>query len=208
MRGLSARERILVALAAAAVIGVAFYLVVYVPQTDELARLGRELQTRTAELERLKALAATREAKEREYAALVDQIRLVEMRLPPEREIPNLIRALQDVARQLGIKLTLLRPGPTQAPTAAAPAPAAGAPPGRPGAPPPPAQPPYRLFRVDLGFEGTYGDLMAYMARLENFPRFLVLRQVALAPAELPRLRVTLQANTFVLPREQVPAQP
>ncbi|MDR7483242.1 MAG: type 4a pilus biogenesis protein PilO [Armatimonadota bacterium] len=206
MRGLSARERILVALVIAAVIGVAFYLVVYVPQTDQLARLDRELASKTQELGRLKALAATREAKEREYGALVDQIRLVEMRLPPEREIPNLIRALQDVAREIGIKLTLLRPGPTQAPTAGARPPATAQPPA---GQQPQAQPPYRLFRLDLGFEGTYRDLIAYMGRLENFPRFLVLRQISLAPTtELPRLRVTVQANTFVLPREQPPAQP
>lgn len=205
MRGLSARERILVALVIAAVIGVAFYLVIYVPQTDQLARLDRELAAKTQELDRLKALAATREAKEREYAALVDQIRLVEMRLPPEREIPNLIRALQDVAREVGIKLTLLRPGPTQAPTAGAQPPATGRPAGQ----QPQAQPPYQLFRLDLGFEGTYRDLITYMGRLENFPRFIVLRQISLAPTtELPRLRVTVQANTFVLPREQPSTQP
>ncbi|MCL6554044.1 MAG: type 4a pilus biogenesis protein PilO [Firmicutes bacterium] len=208
MRGLSARERILVALVIAAVIAVGFYLLVYVPQTDEMARLDRELASKTQELARLQTLAATREAKEREYAALVNEIRLVEMRLPPEREIPNLIRALQDVAREIGIKLTLLRPGPTQAPTTAA-QPPASAQPAPAGQRPPQAQPPYQLFRLDLGFEGTYGDLIRYMGRLENFPRFIVLRQISLAPTpELPRLRVTLQANTFVLPREQPSVQP
>lgn len=198
----------LVALVIAAVIAAGFYLLVYVPQTDELARLDRELASKTQELARLQTLAATREAKEREYAALVNEIRLVEMRLPPEREIPNLIRALQDVAREIGIKLTLLRPGPTQAPTNSV-QPPAGTQAAPAGQRPPQAQPPYQLFRLDLGFEGTYGDLIAYMGRLENFPRFIVLRQISLAPTpELPRLRVTLQANTFVLPREQPPVQP
>ncbi len=206
MRGLSPRERILIALVVAAIIGAGFYLLVYVPQTDTLARLDRELAAKHQELSRLQALAATREAKEAEYAALVDRIRLVERRLPPEREIPNLIRQLQDAAREVGIKLTLLRPGPTQAPTAAAPQPPAPA--GQQAAQRPAQAPPYQLFRVDLGFDGTYPDLIRYMGRLENFPRFLVLRQVSLAPAELPRLRVTLQATTYVLPREQPPTQP
>jgi Tfp pilus assembly protein PilO len=205
VRGLSPRERVLVSFAVAALIAAGFYLLVYVPQTDTLARLDRELAAKQQELDRLKALAATREAKEAEYAALVDRIRLVERRLPPEREIPALIRQLQDAAREVGIKLTLLRPGPTQAPTAGAQQAAPGA---QQAAQPPAQAPPYRLFRVDLGFDGTYPDLIRYLGRLENFPRFIVLRQVALAPAELPRLRVTLQANTYVLPREQQLTQP
>ncbi len=64
-----------------------------------------------------------------------------------------------------------------------------------------PAEPRYRQFRLDLAFDGTYGDLIAFLSRLENFPRFLVLTQVAVGPGELPKLRVTLAANTFVLPR-------
>ncbi|MBI3998772.1 MAG: type 4a pilus biogenesis protein PilO [Armatimonadetes bacterium] len=204
MRGLSPRERLLVSFVIAAVIGTLFYLFVYVPKNEQLARLGRDLQQKQGELQRLQALAQGREAKELEFRRLSEQIRAVENRLPPEREIPNLIRTLQDVARELGIKLTLLRPGPTQAAGGPA-APTPARPPGQPA--PPPAQPPYQLYRLDLGFEGTYADLTAYMGRLENFPRFIVLRQVTIVPGELPRLKVTMVANTFVLPREQ-PAQP
>ncbi|MDR7520965.1 MAG: type 4a pilus biogenesis protein PilO [Armatimonadota bacterium] len=210
MRGLSPRERIMVSLVIAAAIVTLFYLFVYTPQTAREQQLTATLQSRQTELDRLKTLAQTREQKEREFQALSERIRLVELKLPPEREIPRLIRQLQDVAASLGIKLTLLRPGPNQpgpsAAPAGTPAPAPGAPgeaqaaPARPGQPA--APPRYQLFRLDLAFDGTYADLMAFLGRLEDFPRFLVLTQVSIAPAELPRLRVTLAANTFVLPRE------
>jgi Tfp pilus assembly protein PilO len=202
MRGLSARERILVALAVAGAIAAAFYLLIWTPQTREQARLTTELQRQQVELARLQQLAQTREEKEREFQALSDRIRLVEAKLPPEREIPRLIRQLQAVAQELGIKMALLRPGATQAgPPGPAPAPAPAAGPARPGArPPAPAPPRYQLFRLDLAFDGSYADLMAFMTRLEDFPRFIVLKQVSMSPGELPRLKITIGAETFILP--------
>ncbi|MDR7417488.1 MAG: type 4a pilus biogenesis protein PilO [Armatimonadota bacterium] len=205
MRGLSARERVLVALAVAGAIAAAFYLLVWTPQSRRQAELDTELRRQQTELARLKQLAETREEKEKEFQALADRIRLIEAKLPPAREIPRLIRQLQAVAAELGIKMNLLRPGATQAGPpgqAAAPQPAQpAATPARPGAQQPPAPPRYQLFRLDLAFDGSYADLMAFMARLEDFPRFIVLRQVSLAPGDLPRLKITIGAETFILPQ-------
>ncbi len=205
MRGLSPRERMMLVLVLVAAMATVFYLFVYTPAAARHADLVKERDARRAEVQRLKSLVETREAKEREYNALAERIRLIEAKLPPEREIPRLIRQLQGVASELGIKLSLLRPGATQAGPAGEAAGAAAAPGKKPAVP---AGPPrYQLFRLDLAFEGTYADLMAYMGRLEDFPRFIVLTQVAVSPGELPRLKVTLAANTFILRRE-VGAQP
>ncbi len=214
MRGLSARERLMVSLVIAGAIAALFYLFIWSPQQTRADNLNNQIKTQQIELDRLKRLAETRDAKEREFAALSERIRLVEVKLPPERDIPRLIRQLQDVAAELKIKLTLLRPGPTQAgaPTGQSVQPAspsgasepsgvaqAAPAPTKPGAPAPSR---YQLFRIDLAFEGTYADLMAYLGRLEDFPRFIVLKQISMSPGELPRLKVTLNAETFVLPRE------
>lgn len=202
MRGITARERLMIVGVIIVAIAAAFYLFVYTPVTARIEVLRRDLTKEQSELLRLRELAATKGAREQEYAALAERIKLIEVRLPPEREIPTLIRQLQDTAGEIGIRLNLLRPGATQAGTAPAPA-------GQqrqPQQPAPAAQtPPYQQFRLDLAFEGTYADLMAFLGRLENFPRFLVLKQVAIAPVELPRLRVTMAADTFVLPREKLP---
>lgn len=217
MRGLSARERILLSLVVAAVIGTLFYLFVWTPQTARRDELKTQLAQRQAELTRLEELARTREEKEREFQALSDRIRLVELKLPPEREIPRLIRQLQAAAAEIGVKMTLLRPGQTQqgqpiapggqTPPASPTAQTQAASPGRVQAAPAPqpqapAGPQYNLFRLDLAFEGTYADLMAYLSRLEDFPRFIVLKQITMNPGELPRLRITIVAETYVLPRE------
>ncbi len=193
----------MIALVVAAAIAAVFYLVIYSPTTARVATLERDLNKQKTELKRLQDLSATRAAKEQEFAALAERIKLIEVRLPPEREIPTLIRQLQDTAGELGIRLTLLRPGATQSPAAPAGPPRPVQPPGQP-APAAPA-PPYQQFRLDMAFDGTYADLMAFLGRLENFPRFIVLKQVAISPAELPKLKVTLAADTFLLPRERLP---
>ncbi|MGH2374037.1 MAG: type 4a pilus biogenesis protein PilO [bacterium] len=199
MRGLTARERLLVAFVITVAVVTVFYLFIWTPGTARQAKLREELNTKRAEVTRLRALAATREQKEQEFAALSERIRLLEVRLPAEREIPRLIRQLQDLAREIGTKLTLIRPGVLQAGQATQPG--APRPAAQPAPTPAPAEPRYRQFRLDLAFEGTYSELIAFLGRLENFPRFLVLTQVSIATAELPTLKVTMGANTFVLPR-------
>jgi Tfp pilus assembly protein PilO len=203
---LSARERLLIALVVAGAIAAAFYVLIYSRAMEEQNVLRADLDKKGMELQRLQGLAQTKEAKEQDYAALQERIRLIEVRLPPEREIPRLIRQLQDVAQELKVKLTLLRPGPTQAPAqagVAAAQPAGQRTPAPAGGQTPKPAVVYQEFRIDLGFDGTYADLMAYLGRLENFPRFLVLTQLSLAPGELPRLKVTIAGKTFVLPRER-----
>ncbi len=198
----------MVAFVIAAAIVTVFYLFIWTPGTARQAKLREELNGKRAEVTRLRALAATREQKEQEFAALSERIRLLEVRLPSEREIPRLIRQLQDLAREIGTKLTLIRPGVLQAGT---PTPQPGAP--RPAGQPAPApaagsEPRYRQFRLDLAFDGKYSELISFLGRLENFPRFLVLTQISVAAAELPNLKVTLAANTFVLPKVAAPAPP
>ncbi len=196
----------MLALVIAGAIVAAFYLLILSPTDARIATLNRDLTKQRTELKKLQDLSATKADKEREFAALADRIKLIEGRLPPEREIPTLIRQLQDTAGELGIRLVLLRPGATQSPAAPAGSPRPTQP--QPQQPAPAAQaPPYQLFRLDLSFDGTYADLMAFLGRLENFPRFIVLKQVAVSPSDLPKLKVTLAADTFLLPRERL-AQP
>jgi Tfp pilus assembly protein PilO len=188
----------------AAAILVIFWLFIWSPNATRREDLTQQLQAQRAEVERLRRLAETREEKEREYAQLSARIRDIEVKLPPEREIPRFLRQLQDVASSLGIKLTLLRPGPTQAgPSAPGAAPGTAAQPATTtsGQPTPP-KPRYNQFRIDMSFDGTYSDFMAFSSRLEDFPRFVVVNGFSMGPGELPKLKVTMNANTFVLPRD------
>jgi len=164
------------------------------------------LQQRETRLAQMQQVAAQRQALEQEYAARQQRIQAIEAKLPPAREIPTLLRQMQAVATESEVTLTLLRPGPLEAPQA-------GQQPGQqPGAPAPAGQTagqqaasagaPYRQFRLELGFEGSYDRVLAFLRRLENFPRFIAMTQFTLAVQELPTLRLAVTSNTFVLPEE------
>jgi len=196
------RERLLISLLVSVALIAGFYFFFYGPLTVKRDARQAHLQTRQAEQARLEQLVAEREQLEQEYAARQQRIQAIEAKLPPAREIPTLLRQMQAVAAETGVKLTLLRPGALEAPSGslpgAAPPPAPG---GQPGAQPAaPAAPPYQLFKLELGFEGSYDKALTFLRRLENFPRFIAITQMALAIQELPTLRLGVTSNTFVLP--------
>lgn len=199
----SGRERLLVSGLLTVAIIAGFYFFAYSPLTARRAQLTTTLQQREARLNEMKQIVAQREALEQEFAARQQRIEAIEAKLPQAREIPNLLRQMQAVAAESGVKLTLLRPGPMEGPPAGqpgAPAPAGQQPAG---APPAAQAPPYRQFRLELGFEGSYDKVLTFLRRLENFPRFIAMTQFTLAVQELPLLRLAVTSNTFVLPETQ-----
>lgn len=205
----SPRERLLVSVLVTLALAAGFYFFVYTGKQDEIRRLSAQLTQKQQQVAEMEQLAAQREDLEREYRALQDRIRAIEAKLPPAREIPTLLRQMQAVASEVGVKMNLIRPGALEAPTgqagagprqgqppAAAPAPASGQ-----GQQAQPAAPPYQQFRLELSFEGTYDTLLSMLRRLENFPRFIAMTQLAISPQQpLPRLRLNVVSNTFVLP--------
>lgn len=202
---LSGRERLLFSAIAVIAMVALFWFFPYTRLTERRTQLQGQLLQRQARLNEMKALVAQREELEREYRARQERIRAIEAKLPSAREIPALLRQMQAVAKETGVKLTLLRPGPLEAPAGAQPpgAPAAGQPAGQPAAAQP--APPYRQFRLELGFEGTYATVLVFLRRLENFPRFIAITQFTLGAQEPPRLRLAVTSNTFVLPNESPP---
>lgn len=197
---ITGRERLLISfLLAAAMIGV-FYFFVYSPKTTERAQLQRQLDERLTELRRMENLAAQRVQLEQEFAARQQRIQAIEAKLPQAREIPTLLRQMQAIAIESGVKLILLRPGVLESPGPGLPGGAAPPAPGGQPAAQPPAAPLYQLFKLELGFEGTYEKVLTFLRRLENFPRFIAMTQVSLAIQQLPTLRLGVTANTFVLP--------
>ncbi len=198
---ITGRERGLIALVVVLAMVAVFYFFAYSPLTTQRTQLGAQLQQRKQRLAQMQEIAAQRVALEQEFATTQQRIAAIEAKLPPEREIPSLLRQMQAVATESGVKLTLLRPGPTEAP------PSAQTPPAAPAAQPPagqqpaaaPAQP-YRQFRIELGFEGPYDKVLTFLRRLENFPRFIAMTQFTLSAQELPQLRLSVTSTTFVLP--------
>jgi Tfp pilus assembly protein PilO len=190
------RERLILSIVITVAIAVVFWFFFRAPLTAERTTLQAALEQKKARLAEMQAIADQRDALERDYAARQERIQAIEAKLPAAREIPTLLRQMQAVAQETGVKLVLLRPGALETPTTAPAGPAAPPAAGQPAAQPPP----YRLFRLELAFEGTYDTVLAFLRRLENFPRFIAVTQFTLTTQELPRLRLSVTSNTFVLP--------
>lgn len=63
------------------------------------------------------------------------------------------------------------------------------------------------MMTVTGGYEGTYGDLLQFINRLDRSQRFLIVDSMNASPQQgTPNLNVTLKMNTFV--RELGPAAP
>ncbi len=193
-------QGLLVALLAVLVV-VGFYYLVYRPRTEEVRRLEAQRQQLVTERQRLEALVAARPEVERRLEEARGRIAELETKLPSARDIPVLLVQLDDAVRQSRAKITLVRPGPLQAPpTQQAPAQRGGQQQTQ------PEQPQYQSFTLELGAEGDYVALVDFLQRLENFPRLLVLSDFRMTP--IPQegrppgsfLALSVRATTYVLP--------
>lgn len=194
------REQALLVALLAVLVGVGFYYLVYRPRTEELRRLEAQRQQLVSERQRLEALVASRPEVERRLEEVRSRIAELETKLPSARDIPVLLVQLDEAVRQSRAKITLVRPGPLQAPTPQAPPQRGGQQPAQ------PEQPQYQTFTVELGAEGDYVALVDFLQRLENFPRLLVLSDFRMTPIQQEGrppgsfLALSVRATTYVLP--------
>lgn len=206
MRPLLPREKAILWVLAALVIGVGFYYMVYAPKSAEIAAVSQQLKKAREELVRLQAQAARKDAVERRLKELQQQVKETEAKLPSSREIPTLLVQLEGLAAKTGANLVLIRPGPTGAGQGQA-APQPGRPAGQ--AAPSAAQAlGLQQFTLELTAEGPYDVVESFVRGVENFPRFIALSDLKINPLPPragenpvpPRLSVGLTATTYFVP--------
>ena len=181
-----------------------FYNFIYTPKTNEIAKLKLALKPKQEELKRVQAQAARKDELERQLADLQVQVREVEAKLPSSREIPVLLVQLEKLAGQVGVDLTLIKPG-QPAPTGQQPA-RSGAPPAAGAAA---AQAAGLLsFGLDLNAEGSFDMVENFLRGIETFPRFIAMSSMGMTPIP-PRagepvrgtkLAVRVTANAYYVP--------
>src|ERR1700730_14755530 len=133
MRPLMPREKVIVWALVVLVVAIGFYYIVSSPKMKEITAVSQQLKSKQTELTRLQAEAARKDQLEHRLRDLQHQVAETEAKLPSAREIPTLLVQLEALASQVGVNLTLIRPGPPQG-QAQGPS---GQPP-RPGGPAPP----------------------------------------------------------------------
>src|SRR5579864_801203 len=201
MRRLEPREKAILVFLGALVVALGFYYYIYTPKMKQINLLSQQLKTQQTELARLQAEAAHKDELERQVAALQKDVQTSEAKLPSAREIPVLLVQLEGLASQVGADLTLIKPGPLQAPQQTP-----GQPP-KPGAPAAAAAggPSYQTFSLELTADGTFDQIQSFLHGIETFPRFISMTDIRMSPngqagTNPPKLTLALQATTYVVP--------
>lgn len=195
------RERTL--LIAVGTIGVLllFFFYIYSPRQAEYRRLQATLETQQTQLARMEATARQITRLREEFTRLQAFIADIEAKLPAQKEMPALLVQLERLTRSLAINLLSIRPGQVQAVQAAAVPPAPGAPPPAPGTLAAAPAPTYLKFPIGITIEATYEEVVRLTRELNDFPRMIAISNIALQPRTIPKLAVTVDVETYVLPR-------
>ena len=94
-------------LAFAALLCVAFYFLLYNPQTQTLAGILTDDEQVQADLEKARETQANIEALRAEAATMETLVSNFEERLPGKSEIPSLLRQFEGIAREVGLRVEL-----------------------------------------------------------------------------------------------------
>lgn len=107
---LTVSQRLLVCLLTIAIIGAAYYYVVYVPKKDELNKAKQDYTTKNNTLSRYKKAAAELDTQEKKMADTQAQFDLAMKALPDKRELPSLLTNISQAGNDASLDIVLFKP--------------------------------------------------------------------------------------------------
>jgi type IV pilus assembly protein PilO len=103
-------QKIVAGVVGALVIAIGGYFLLLAPAQAEVSRLRAQLSALETEIARSRAIVADLLKYRREAAELEARLNALKERLPGEKEIPTLYRALSDAASAAGLGVSLFQP--------------------------------------------------------------------------------------------------
>lgn len=145
-----------------AIVGVAlifgYVMLVVVPKRQEISQLDAEARKLGADVEEKRKIAQQLPQIEREVQAMELQLKEVLVKLPEEKEIPNLLTQVSTLGQQVGLEFSAFRPGAIV------------------------PRDFYSEVPVNLRVEGTYHTLGTFFDRLSKMPRLVTVGEFKIAP--------------------------
>jgi type IV pilus assembly protein PilO len=167
-----------VSLLIAALIGGGFYWFWYADKRAEQAQKEQRLAGLQQQIRALEATANKLPEFQREVQALEARLEVLKRILPPEKEMPDLMRRLQYLAAQSSLAIRKFNPSaPVQKDF-------------------------YQEIPISLDFEGTYHNLGAFLDRVSRMSRLVNMGDLRVKSQTNPTLSntvaVTATATTYV----------
>lgn len=170
-------QRLLVLAALMGLLVVGFYLWIYQGQLEQMASLERRLSASTTKLEENRRIAANLPMFKSEYERLQVQLGEALSELPDKKELPKLLRALGELAREQGLDVLTFKPVKEVNKGF------------------------YSEVPVDLKLRGAYHDIALFFDAVSNLPRIVNIEKLKMGQPKIETNRTTLivdcRATTF-----------
>jgi Tfp pilus assembly protein PilO len=208
-------NKILIAVAVAALAAAAFYFLALAPKREEIARLDGEISSKRTELVQAQQTLVTYEQARKSYKRNYATLARLGKAVPADDDVRSLLVQLQSAADVTGVNFEKIElgtnlAGSTTGPTASTPQ--AGQLAAAPGAVPV-AGGALSAMPFNFSFTGGFFDLSSFFAKLEHFVtvnnrrinatgRLLRLESIAITPSPLgfPDMQAQIGAATYIVP--------
>ena len=158
------------------------YTYVYQPRMLKIEQLDRDIEITANKIIEGKRIAARLGPLREEYAALLEKLKFLEVMLPKEKEIPDLLVMIQDTLTEFNVDFTNFAPQNISWQKDRI----------------------YGNMPLTMSLTASYFDLIAYLDRIENLPRVIDVKTLRLSKAgkEVDKLSISITMHTYVLRKE------
>ena len=158
------------------------YTYVYQPKKQRIEQLERDIELTANKIAEGKRIAARLGPLKEEYAELLEKLKFLEVLLPKEKEIPDLLVMIQDTLTEFNVDFTTFTPQNISWEKDRI----------------------YGKMPVSMSLTASYFDFIAYLDRIENLPRIIDVRSVKLSKVgtEADKLNISVIMFAYVLRSE------
>ena len=158
------------------------YTYIYQPRMLKIEQLDRDIQITANKIIEGKRIAARLGPLKEEYAALLEKLAFLEVLLPKEKEIPDLLVMIQDTLTEFNVDFSTFNPQNISWQKDRI----------------------YGNMPLSMSLTAGYFDLISYLDRIENLPRIIDVQSLRLSKAggEEDKLNISLNMFAYVLRRE------
>ncbi len=170
-----AKKQILILVGILVLMLVAFFMLVWKPQSERIADLGNRRTAEEAKVQTAKTTLAMLEEKKKSAASVEADLVRIKKQMPTDAELPDLINQLQDIADDAGVGLVSIKPGTLA------------------------AKGDFSELQVNLTVEGSYVSLIDFLRRVETAQRMFKTSTIDLKVKQYPDLTMSTALSAFVM---------
>jgi Tfp pilus assembly protein PilO len=158
------------------------YTYVYQPRIQKIEQLDRDIEITAQKIAEGKRIAASLTTLQEEYAALKKKLEFMEVMLPKEKEIPDLLVMIQDTLTEFNVDFSTFTPQNISWEKDMI----------------------YGKMPIAMNLTASYFDLIAYLDRIENLPRIIDVKNLSLNKTgeEDENLNISINMFVYVLRKE------